>query len=94
MKPLYLSDVYIIVSDLNYEGGETARKISRQEWYKTKRWDGYRYLIERCSPKRYNEVRGAEFSQQYNRAIQEKYNVGPNYKNNRWFMEQVRPSIY
>jgi hypothetical protein len=30
----------------------------------------------------------------WRKRIQEKYNVGPNFEDNRWFMEQVRPTIF
>lgn len=40
------------------------------------------------------EIEGREIAKkEYSRQIMEKYNVGPNWKENRWFMEQVRPTI-
>ena len=53
--------------------------------------------------KRVSESKAAEIQEQtdreqyrknYDAAIMKKYNVGSDYKENRWFMEQVRPSLY
>jgi hypothetical protein len=93
MQHSFLSDVYIIISDLNYNGGETAHVISRQSFYRRKRWDG-RYLTQRCSESKYNEIKNQEWRKQYDKEIMKKYNVGEDYRQNRYFMEQVRPTLY
>lgn len=88
----YSQPVFISVSDLNYEGRTTAVMMERKDFYRMKRFDG-RYLKERCSEARYNKIKRDEAHEQYSLEIQKKYNVGPNWKNNRWFVEQVRPTL-
>lgn len=88
----FMQDVYLSVSDLNYEGTTTSKIVSRQRYYRTVRWDG-RYLIERISRAKYEQIQYEEFSREYDSRIMKKYNVGKNYKSNRWFMEQVRPTL-
>lgn len=80
------------VSDLNYNGGTTGIQISRSEFCNVKRFDG-RFLRERCSETRYNKIKREEARAEYSLAIQKKYNVGPDWRNNRWFVEQVRPTL-
>jgi len=59
-------------------------------------------LEQRKILKRVTEIKAKEIEKQNNRnflktkydnAIMEKYNIGIDYKDNRWFMEQVRPTI-
>jgi hypothetical protein len=54
--------------------------------------------IKRISAKRYNElsrqISRNEAYKRYDKAIQEKYNVGENWQQNRWFVEQVRPTLF
>jgi hypothetical protein len=91
---MFNNDVYIIVSDLNYDGEpDRAVIISRQAFYRLKRWNG-RHLKTRCSRERYEQVESRNFREQYHKAIMKKYNVGRDYEQNEYFMEQVRPTLY
>lgn len=84
--------IYLSESDLNYGGVTTSRTITRRQFFEIKRYDG-RYLRERCSFTRYNEIQREMSSRAYDLAIQKKYKVGPDWRQNRWFVEQVRPSL-
>jgi len=84
--------VFVIISDLNYEGGEMPRQVSRQEFYRMQRWNG-RYLVERCSRTKFMQAMSRQYSRQYSEAIQKKYNVGPTWENDRWLVENVRPTL-
>lgn len=98
IKPAYLQPVYILISDLNYNSDiDQVREITRRQFYRIKRFDG-RYLRQRISLTRYKQLAGEierqEAKEYYSKAIQKKYNVGPNWAQNRYFVEQVRPTIY
>lgn len=58
----------------------------------------YNDYIKRISAKKYNElsrqISRNEAYKQYDKAIQKKYNVGENWQQNRWFVEQVRPTLF
>lgn len=84
--------IYISKSDLNYQGVTTGHKIDRATWFRTKRWNG-RYLIERITESRYDALMREERRREYDKAIQKKYKVGPDWRQNRWFIEQVRPTL-
>lgn len=84
--------IYLSVSDLNYNGTTTAQKITRADFFRVVRWDG-RYLKERIGPTQYKRIKSDEHSRAYSLAIQKKYNVGKDWKQNRWFVEQVRPTL-
>jgi hypothetical protein len=89
--------VFILESDLSYNGGERVKVISRAKWYKVKRFNR-NILTERLTEKQYfikkEAIERDEFRKFYDKKIQEKYNVGPGYEFNRWFMEEVRPTIF
>lgn len=84
--------IYISVSDLNYGGQTTAQAISRAAWWKRTQWDG-RNLVQRISATAYDRIKYREFSRSYDKAIQAKYNVAPGWQQNRYFVEQVRPTL-
>lgn len=91
--------IYVIVYSLKYEADPTRyQRIERKQFYNLRRAKrNPNELITRASLTRWKEearqTEREEYSKQYDRAIQKKYNVGPDYKNNRWFMEQVRPTL-
>jgi hypothetical protein len=92
------SPVFILISDLNYNGDDDkVMEIDRPTFYRMKRWNG-RYLRERISLTKYlvkkDEIERQQFKKQYRKAIMEKYNVGEDYEQNRYFIEQVRPTLY
>jgi hypothetical protein len=65
---------------------------------KQERMDKYRdSYLERVSQSRFeSEQRKDEIERMkkaYNSAIMKKYNVDSNWRNNRWFTEQVRPHL-
>lgn len=84
--------IYLSISDLNYQGVTTGKGITRAEFFRTKYFDG-RYLRQRCSFSRYQQIERETHARTYDLAIQKKYNVGSNWRNNRWFVEQVRPTL-
>jgi len=83
--------IFYTRTDLNYEGVTTSHTTTRKNFEHMEKWDG-RYLVERCSEKRYRRVQSEMFGREYDAGIQKKYNVGPNWRENRWFVEQVRPT--
>lgn len=90
--------ITILVSDLNYGGGETVKRMSRVSFDRIKkdkkgnRFDG-RYLYQRCSESKAKSVDYKNHSDWYNKQIAKKYGVSENWSNNRWFVEQVRPTL-
>lgn len=62
------------------------RKKKPSDWY-----------FKRVSPSMAEQIESETFRtvcrRNYDKAIMSKYKVGKDYENNRWFMEQVRPTI-
>jgi len=99
---LFNDPILVIISDLNYKGDvDRAQIFAREAWYRNRarhrREKDRRYLYQRCSQQKWEEVKRAEerhdAREYYDKEIQKKYNVGPGWQNNRWFVEQVRPTL-
>ena len=98
---LYNEKIFIAEISLHYETRPTiihewtreryCREIAERRrkkddwWIKRVTLAEANRMIKQESKERYRK--------EYDQAIMNKYNVGPNYKENRWFMEQVRPQI-
>ena len=70
-----------------------ARELNRknngkeyQEWY-------FKRITARTALKIKSEQYSIYLKNQYSKAIQEKYNVGSEWQQNRWFVEEVRPTL-
>lgn len=91
--------IYIIIYSLKYEAETTKfQRMDRKQFYNLRRQKrNQNELIQRASLTRWKEearqTEREEDQKWYDKAIQKKYNVGSDYKNNRWFMEQVRPTL-
>jgi hypothetical protein len=97
-----MEDVYICTTSLRYgDETETIRIMTRQQYAKLlKRKKAGHFpddWIHRVTPKAAAEIdrqqARARARKQYDERIMEKYNVPANYRENRWFMEQVRPTV-
>jgi hypothetical protein len=90
--------VYVLVSDLRYnpETPEKVFMITRDQWFRTKRVNGP-LLTERITEAQYlikkRQIEWDQHRKWYSKKIMEKYNVGPGWEQNRWFVEQVRPIL-
>lgn len=62
-----------------------AHKCDMNYYYKRVSWSKGVEIAEQTAR---NEAR-----KEYDKKIMDKYKVGPNYRENRWFIEQVRPTI-
>lgn len=75
----------------------TREKLSRIR-YEKKNGQYCDWLIQRVTYERFcierDRIEREKFNAEYDKAIMTKYNVDKNYSQNRWFMEQVRPSAY
>jgi len=71
------------------------RERYSKELQQRKKYSNFYY--ERVTEKKAKEIQkqnNRNFLQtKYDNAIMGKYNIGIDYKENRWFMEQVRPTI-
>jgi hypothetical protein len=90
--------IYILIHSLKYEAGlSQAQIVSRENFARLRSNPQRDELIERVSAAKFiRESRAIEREKSrlwYDKQIQKKYNVGPDWRNNRWFMEQVRPTI-
>lgn len=95
--------IFLLRQSLKYEAGPTqCVVVDRTTFYRMRAEEkSNRYrdsFLERVSPVRFAvEQRKAErelFRKCYDSAIMEKYNVGPDWRDNRWFVEQMRPSLF
>lgn len=93
--------ITVLLSDLSYEGKETVSTISELNFARLpKSKDGSRklpgsklVLVERISPTKARQVEHERFSEEYDKLIAEKYNMPLDWRQNRWFVEQVRPHL-
>jgi ABC-type transporter MlaC component len=69
-----------------------ARRLAQEKICQTANWYLKRVTLAKANQILEDEGREA-FRKSYDKAIMQKYNVGANYRENRWFMEQVRPNI-
>lgn len=103
ITPLHDYDVYVAIHSLRYNDDScTILEVSRERLAqmreeKKKRIDWHNSYIERITHTKANKLlqrqRREEAMKLYDKAIMQKYNVGANYRRDRWFMEQVRPTI-
>lgn len=66
---------------------ERKTNIRSSDWY-------YKRVTPSMAAKIKEDLFRTICRRNYDTAIMEKYNVGANYRENRWFMEQVRPTIF
>lgn len=95
--------IYIAVHSLKYgDNSVSIKEVTREQYTQMKaakksKKDYQNVYFERVTHVKANKINQdnhrAETKKQYDQAIMKKYNVGQDYKNNRWFMEQVRPTI-
>ena len=95
---LYNEKIFVAEYCLRYETRPTIiHEWTRARYDRAKREVRHNSYLVRVSLERANEILRAEdkeYSRKaYDKAIMNKYNVGANYRQNRWFMEQVRPTI-
>lgn len=92
----------IIIHSLKYEPDPdkflqvTPEQLARMR--NRKKLNPYRNdYIKRYTPKKFEELQDQEirrqFREEYDKKIMAKYNVGKDYEQDRWFMEQVRPTL-
>lgn len=91
----------VLLSDLSYEGKESVTLISERNFARLpqtksglRKMPGSKLvLVERISATKAKQVNFERFSEEYDRLIAEKYNMPLGWRNNRWFVEQVRPTL-
>lgn len=97
------NEICILFSSLRYEAVSDRVEIMTREQlsrirYEQKTGNYPDWLIERITDDRFikerERIEHEQFSREYDKAIMKKYNVGKDYANNRWFMEQVRPTLF
>ena len=100
MNHSFLEPIWVLVQDLSYQPRpDKVIEMTRERYAKDQLF--YRrkgnILLERITIDRAcqeeDRIRREMVHAEYDRRIQEKYNVGPGWENNRWFVEQVRPTI-
>lgn len=94
--------IFILIHSLRYEKlPSQAQHVTRSQFYRMKeeqRRTKYKdSFIERVSYSKWitesNSIEREAIRQAYDKAIMKKYNVGPDYRQNRYFMEEVRPTL-
>lgn len=98
-----MHNIHIAIISLRYNDDKVIVKtLSREQFARMKqeRKEGKRYVndwLKRVTLKEglqlIEQENRRQFKAEYDKAIMEKYNVPANYRDNRWFMEQVRPTI-
>lgn len=89
--------IYIAIHSLKYEAEPSQFDIvTREQFWRLKRTKTYNSFIQRYGPEQWRKEREQSvreaYRNKYDKRIQEKYKVGPNWRSNRWFVEQVRPT--
>lgn len=95
--------IFIAIISLHYEERPTQIvawnrcRFAKELLNRKYNLDWHNYYFKRvthsASVKIQEETERNEFNKRYDLAIQEKYGVPAGFKHNRWFMEQVRPSL-
>jgi hypothetical protein len=90
--------IYIAIHSLKYEPFPSQFDIvTREQYWRMKKSKMYDKFVQRYGPNRWRKERDQSYREllrtQYSKRIQEKYNVGPDWMQNRWFVEQVRPTL-
>lgn len=101
---MYSDKIYVAKTSLHYETKPTVVFLASREWYAKKLMErknkesDMNYYYKRVTMKEAENIKyqneRMEGKALWRKRIQEKYNVGPNFEENRWFMEQVRPTIF
>lgn len=101
---MYSNQIYVAKISLHYEARPTIIFLAPREWYAKKLIerktgkDDTNFYYKRVTIKEAESIKyqngRIEAKEFWRKRIQEKYNVGPNFEDNRWFMEQVRPTIF
>ena len=102
--PLYADlKIYIAIYSLRYnDNSVTIREVTRERYCRMKAdkkakkayHNEYFKRVTHTEANRIIEQNEREqFRKDYDKAIMQKYNVGADYRNNRYFMEQVRPTL-
>lgn len=102
--PLYADlRIYIAVYSLRYnDDAVVIKEVTRERYCRMKadKKTGKAYHNEYFKRVTHTEANRIieenelkEFRKNYDKAIMKKYNVGANYRNSRYFMEQVRPTL-
>jgi len=96
-----MEKIFIAQISLHYEDRGTIihywsrERYARELLQRKKKFDDW--FLKRVTESKANEIQEQtdreNIIKQYDKAIMKKYNVGSNYKQNRYFMEQVRPTI-
>lgn len=97
--PILLAKISLKYNDDSIYLMEVSRKqFCRMKADKKAKKDYFDYYFKRITAKEYNKINRETniktANKEYSKAIQRKYNVGENWQQNRWFVEQVRPTIY
>lgn len=97
-EPILIAKISLKYNDDSIFLIEISREMYAKilEEKKNKR-DYMDYYFKRISASEYNKISRKIYrdnaKKEYNKAIQAKYNVGENWQQNRWFVEQVRPCL-
>lgn len=89
--------IFVMIDWLRYGEDETVTQMTVREYAdmlqqrKTKQIPPC--VIRRVSRAYFGRWKNGRHQEAYSKQIQEKYNVGPSWKQNRWFVEQVRPRL-
>jgi len=97
-------NIFIMVHSLKYEPAPSQPQIiTRAQWYRLRTEKARKeqrrsdQFIQRYSPKKWQhearQIEREESRKAYDKAIMKKYNVGPDYRQSRYFMEEIRPTL-
>jgi len=82
---------------LRYGEDETVTQMTVQEYAEMLHQRKTRQIpscvIRRVSRSYFGRWQRGKQREEYSNRIQQKYNVGPDWEQNRWFVEQVRPTL-
>lgn len=92
--------IFVLIHSLKYEAEPTqAQIVSREQFWRMKaqrkEYIKRDQFIERVSETKFSQevraIRREAARKEFNNQIMQRFKVGPDYRNNRWFMEQVLP---
>lgn len=89
--------IFVLIDWLKYDEPETVTRMTIEQYAEMLMQRKNKQIpvcvLRRVSPRYFRRWEREQLREEHSKAIQEKYNVGPNWRDNRWFVEQVRPTL-
>jgi len=88
--------IFVLIDWLKYDEPETVTWMTVEQYAEMLMQRKNKQIpvcvLRRVSPRYFRRWQRERLREEHSKAIQEKYNVGPNWRDNRWFVEAYQPT--